>query len=100
VIEAMACGTPVVAYPRGSMPEVIDVGISGYLAPDVVSAADAVGVAATLDRTAVRARAVARFGVARMVDDYLRVYETILGRSLGALDQLPRSAASTSAIGR
>jgi glycosyltransferase involved in cell wall biosynthesis len=99
VVEAMACGTPVVAYPRGSMREVVDVGVTGYLAPDVVSAAAAVATAATLDRAAVRARAAARFGVDRMVDDYLRVYETILARPLGASDQPPQSAASTSAIG-
>ena len=83
VVEAMACGTPVVAYPRGSMHEVIDVGVTGYLAPDAESAAAAVELAATLDRSAVRARAVARFGVDRMVDDYVRVYETVLGRASG-----------------
>jgi glycosyltransferase involved in cell wall biosynthesis len=81
VVEAMACGTPVVAYPRGSMSEVIDVGVTGYLAPDAVAAAAAVESAVTLDRAAVRARAVARFGADRMVDDYLRAYETVLARS-------------------
>jgi glycosyltransferase involved in cell wall biosynthesis len=78
VVEAMACGTPVVTYPRGSMSEVVDAGVTGYLAADIESAARAVEVAATLDRAAVRARAVARFGADRMVDDYLRVYESIL----------------------
>jgi len=81
VVEAMACGTPVVAYPRGSMPEVIDVGVTGYLAPDLATAAAAVEAAVLLDRAAVRARAVARFGADRMVEDYLRVYELMLGRS-------------------
>jgi len=81
VVEAMACGTPVVAYPRGSMPEVVDVGITGYLAPDPAAAAAAVDAAVQLDRAAVRARAVARFGADRMVEDYLRVYELMLGRS-------------------
>jgi glycosyltransferase involved in cell wall biosynthesis len=80
VVEAMACGTPVVAFPRGSMPEVIDVGVTGYLAPDVASAAVAVEAAAALDRSVVRARAAARFGVDRMVDDYVEVYETVLAR--------------------
>lgn len=98
VVEAMACGTPVVAYPRGSMREVVDVGVTGYLAPDVVSATAAVEAAVGLDRAAVRARAAGRFGVDRMVDAYLRVYETILDRPLVSR-QLPQSAASTSAIG-
>jgi len=81
VVEAMACGTPVVAYPRGSMPEVIDVGVTGYLAPDPATAAAAVEAAVQLDRAGIRARAVARFGADRMVEDYLRVYESMLGRS-------------------
>jgi glycosyltransferase involved in cell wall biosynthesis len=78
VVEAMACGTPVVAYRRGSMPEVVDEGVTGYLAHDVGSAVGAVRAAVRLDRPAVRARAVARFGADRMVEDYLRVYETLL----------------------
>ena len=78
VVEAMACGTPVVAYQRGSMAEVIDEGVTGYLARDVESAASAVAAAAALDRAAVRARAAARFGADRMVEDYLRVYDALL----------------------
>jgi glycosyltransferase involved in cell wall biosynthesis len=78
VVEAMACGTPVVAYRRGSMPEVIDEGVTGYLAHDISSAVHAVRAAAQLDRAVVHARAVARFGVDRMVEDYLRTYETLL----------------------
>jgi glycosyltransferase involved in cell wall biosynthesis len=78
VVEAMACGTPVVAYRRGSMPEVVDEGVTGFLTVDVTSAAAAVGSATALDRAAVRARAAARFGADRMVEDYLRVYERVL----------------------
>jgi glycosyltransferase involved in cell wall biosynthesis len=85
VVEAMACGTPVVAYRRGSMAEVIDEGVTGYLAADVESAAAAVTAAAALDRAAVRARAAARFGADRMVGDYLRVYETLLRSASTAL---------------
>jgi glycosyltransferase involved in cell wall biosynthesis len=98
VVEAMACGTPVVAYPRGSMREVIDTGVTGYLAPDVRSAAAAVEQAAALDRSQVRARAAARFGVDRMVDDYLRVYEAVLARQAGGR-QSGHTAARTSASG-
>jgi glycosyltransferase involved in cell wall biosynthesis len=99
VVEAMACGTPVVAYPRGSMPEVVDVGVTGYFAMDVESAAAAVEAAARLDRAAVRARAVARFGADRMVDDYLRVYEAILAQPLDGSGQPPQRDVNSSAIG-
>ena len=99
VVEAMACGTPVVAYPHGSMGELVDVGVTGYLAPDIESAAAAVESAAQLDRTAIRARAAARFGVDRMVDDYVRVYEAVLARPLSGSDQLSCSDARSSSIG-
>src|SRR5258708_9703656 len=78
LVEAMACGTPVVAYQRGSMAEVVDEGVTGYLAHDIESAVEAVRAAVRLDRAAVHARAVARFGVDRMVEDYLRTYEALL----------------------
>jgi glycosyltransferase involved in cell wall biosynthesis len=80
VVEAMACGTPVVAFRRGSMPEVIDEGVTGYLADDLDSAVDAVSAAARLDRARVSARARERFSASRMVSDYLRVYERLLSR--------------------
>jgi len=79
VAEAMMCGTPVVAYRRGSMPEVVDEGLTGYLADDVEQAVSAVSRAVLLDRRAVRAQALSRFSVDRMVDGYLAVYEKVLG---------------------
>jgi len=78
VVEAMACGTPVLAYPLGSMPEIIDHGVTGYLVADATAAAAAVGPAAALDRQAIRAVAERRFGAARMVDDYLKLYRRLL----------------------
>jgi glycosyltransferase involved in cell wall biosynthesis len=80
VVEAMAAGTPVVAFARGSMPELIDDGVTGFVVGGVDEAVAAVERAATLDRRAVRAVAERRFGVERMVDDYLAVYERILAR--------------------
>lgn len=74
VVEAMACGTPVVAYRLGSMAEVVDDGLTGYLVDDEPGAVAMVDRAALLDRAQVRAVALQRFGVDRMVDEYLRVY--------------------------
>jgi glycosyltransferase involved in cell wall biosynthesis len=79
VVEAMACGTPVIAFERGSMAELIDEGATGFLVGDVKAAIAAVGKVAALDRVAIRDRAVARFGVERMVGAYLDAYATVIG---------------------
>ncbi len=60
------------------MPEVVDEGVTGFLVHDVDGAVAAVSKAVGLDRSVVSARAAARFGADRMVDDYLRVYDRIL----------------------
>jgi glycosyltransferase involved in cell wall biosynthesis len=78
VVEAMACGTPVIAYPLGSMPEVIDVGVTGYLVNDAAAAAAAVPATVALDREVVRRTAERRFSASRMVDDYLSLYRRLL----------------------
>jgi glycosyltransferase involved in cell wall biosynthesis len=80
VVEAMASGTPVVAYRRGSMVEIVDEGVTGFTVSDLDEAVAAVGRAAALDRTRVQARARDRFDVERMVDDYLAVYRRLLDR--------------------
>jgi glycosyltransferase involved in cell wall biosynthesis len=82
VVEAMACGTPVVAYSRGSMPELIEGGVSGFLAADEAQAVVAVGRLGTLDRAAVRAHA-ERFSVTRMVEAYLHAYRAVLAGAGG-----------------
>lgn len=80
VVEAMASGTPVIAYARGSMPEVVDSGITGFLVDGVDAAAAVVDAAAALDRRTIRSVAGRRFGVDRMVSEYLEVYDRILAR--------------------
>ena len=78
VVEAMAAGTPVIATPRGSMPEIVEDGVTGFLVRSPAEAVAAVTQAVDLDRAAVRRRAVLRFGKDRMVDDYLAAYARVL----------------------
>jgi glycosyltransferase involved in cell wall biosynthesis len=78
VVEAMACGTPVIAFDRGSMRELIDDGVSGALASNVDEAVAAVERVRGLDRPRIRAIAVERFGVDRMVEEYVGVYRRVI----------------------
>jgi len=81
VVEAMACGTPVIASRRGSMPELITEGVNGRLIDSTAEAVEA--VAAIVDRNpqSVRASVERRFDKGRMVDEYIEVYRRILGAS-------------------
>ena len=78
VIEAMACGTPVIACNRGSMPELIDHGVTGFLVDGVDEAVAAVARIGEIDRAACRAAVLERFTVDRMADAYLALYRSIL----------------------
>jgi glycosyltransferase involved in cell wall biosynthesis len=78
VVESMLCGTPVVAYDRGSMPELVDDGVTGVLAHDVDSAIASIDRAVRVDRAACRRAAERRFSAERMVADYIHVYESVL----------------------
>jgi glycosyltransferase involved in cell wall biosynthesis len=77
VVEAMMCGTPVVAYRRGALPEVVDDGRTGFLVDDVGGAVAAVARALVLDRAVVAATARDRFSADRMVDAYIEVYQRV-----------------------
>jgi glycosyltransferase involved in cell wall biosynthesis len=79
VVEALACGTPVIASNRGSMPELIDDGVTGFLVDSVDAAIDAIGRIDEIDRAACRAAVSARFTVDRMADRYLNLYRSLLG---------------------
>jgi glycosyltransferase involved in cell wall biosynthesis len=78
MIEAMACGTPVIAFDNGSVPEIIDNGVTGFIVKNETEAVDAIERLGELDRRQVRATFERRFNAQRMARDYLRVYETLL----------------------
>jgi glycosyltransferase involved in cell wall biosynthesis len=79
VVEALACGTPVIATNRGSMPELIDHGVTGFLVDSVDAAVEAIDRVGEIDRAACRAAVAARFTVDRMADRYLNLYRSLLG---------------------
>jgi glycosyltransferase involved in cell wall biosynthesis len=78
MIEAMACGTPVIAYNRGSVAEIISDGRTGFIVEDEISAVAAVHSLATLDRAAIRVEFEARFTARRMALDYLDAYRNLI----------------------
>jgi glycosyltransferase involved in cell wall biosynthesis len=82
MIEAMACGTPVIAFNRGSVPEIIEDGLTGFIVEDETSAVAAVSRLSMLSRPSVRRRFEERFTARRMAADYLRCY-----RALGAAEK-------------
>jgi glycosyltransferase involved in cell wall biosynthesis len=80
VAEAMFCGTPVIAYNRGSMPELIQPNTSGFLTGNMQEAIDAVSQLNSINRKACYDYAVAKFGYDKMIDEYIEVYKTILSK--------------------
>jgi len=78
VIESMACGTPVIAFDRGSMPELIENGKTGFLVNNVDEAIEAVARIKEIDRAYCRRHVERHFTVDRMIDEYIQVYEMIL----------------------
>jgi glycosyltransferase involved in cell wall biosynthesis len=84
VIEAMANGTPVIAFGRGSVPEIVEHAVTGFIVDNVDEAVAAVPLAKALDRVAIRRRFEERFSVERMARDYVALYEAVLRH--GAID--------------
>jgi glycosyltransferase involved in cell wall biosynthesis len=95
MIEAMACGTPVIAFDRGSVPELIDHGVTGFLVRDVEQAVQAAARVGELDRRLCRATFERRFTAARMAREYLAAYTQLIGRRRG--DELARATSEVAA---
>ena len=93
MIEALACGTPVIAFRGGSVEEIIEDGVSGFIVDSVEEAVEAVGRLSTIDRKHCRAVFEERFSARRMCDDYVRVYERIIDED-GALNGSQRERAA------
>ncbi|WP_322054472.1 glycosyltransferase family 4 protein [Paraburkholderia bannensis] len=81
MIEAMACGTPTIAFRRGSVPEVIDHGITGFIVDDVQQAVQAVAQLAELSREEIRSQFERRFTAERMASDYVTTYNALVKKS-------------------
>ena len=95
MIEAMACGTPVVAFRRGSVPEVITDGVTGLIVDTVDQAVEAVKRLDTLDRAAIRASFEQRFSVERMAADYLEIFRRLPGIRMKTPRLPPRRAVTS-----
>jgi glycosyltransferase involved in cell wall biosynthesis len=96
MIEAMACGTPVIAFHRGSVPEVVEHGVTGFIVEDEDEALQAIERLPELDRSRVRAGFETRFTSRRMAEDYLRYYRLLLENS--SRDVLPRKTGEAAGI--
>jgi glycosyltransferase involved in cell wall biosynthesis len=82
----MANGTPVIAFDRGSVPEIIEDGLTGFIVDDVDSAAQAIRFVSELDRDAIRRRFEERFTAERMARDYLALYQRLLHGTTAAIE--------------
>ena len=82
----MAAGTPVIAFRGGSVPEIIEDGVTGFIVDDIESAVAAIQLAKALDRRVIRQEFERRFSDERMTRDYLAIYSALLQRGSGAID--------------
>ena len=76
-MEALACGTPVIAFPAGALPEIVEPGVTGFLVEDAAQMAEAIALAETIDRERCRATAALRFSRARMIREYFAIYDRL-----------------------
>jgi glycosyltransferase involved in cell wall biosynthesis len=83
MIEAMACGTPVIAYPRGSVPEVLEDGVTGWIVEGMEEAVQAVARVPALSRARCRQVFEERFSASRMAQDYIQLYQQLLALRAG-----------------
>ena len=81
MVEAMACGTPVLAFPEGAAPEIIEDGKTGFLCDDVSEMAERIGQVDRLDRAACRAAVEGYFSTERMVAEHLDLFEDLIART-------------------
>jgi glycosyltransferase involved in cell wall biosynthesis len=94
MIEAMACGTPVIAFNNGSVPEVLEDGVTGFIVENEAQACDAVAKIGALDRDRIRAEFDRRFTARHMAENYLELYS-----SLGKSRRVGSSNSSSSGVG-
>ncbi len=93
-IEAMACGTPVIAFNRGAVPEIVEHGLTGFVVEDETGAVGAVNRSDRLSRKKIRSRFEDRFTARRMAEDYIAVYRGLIE----AADLHPRLVARPKAV--
>jgi glycosyltransferase involved in cell wall biosynthesis len=99
-IEAMACGTPVIAFNRGAVPEIIEHGMTGFVVEDQTSAAAAVAKTGSLSRATIRSRFEQRFTARRMADDYVVLYRELIEAVEARRPAAVRAPAARSSSGR
>ncbi len=81
LIEAMACGCPVIAFNHGSIPEIIKTGVTGFVVEDLEGMVDAIDALPQIDRAACRTHALTNFSAEKMTDGYLSIYEKVLKKT-------------------
>jgi glycosyltransferase involved in cell wall biosynthesis len=95
MIEALACGTPVIAWPNGSVPEIVEDGRTGFVVDTIEEAVRAVRRVSSLSRAACRATFLQRFDAARMAADYEKVYQQLAGHPAPAIEIAPNRCLPT-----
>ena len=98
IIEAMACGTPIIAFRCGSVPELIQEGITGYIVDDIDGALQALRKIPTFDRRRCRRVFEERFSASRMAQDYLSVYRRVIKASADHNARVPLAALNSNAL--